>query len=325
VRWLHDRPFLDASPIDPHVPVGGREGRGFTYAARQLPEGAHACGPAAPRCAATFWAAGHSFHVADGDAGQVVELDVGGQPVLVIARDDPAVDALVPTLSFEVAPVPAAADGAVRLPYFTPSVEPGEAYFVDKLTRDVGLALTAPSEPLAASQRPEVVWFGDPDQPASLRRYVFTALDASNVVANPDPSLNPYALVRPGGIPAWELDRFLSHTLPLPDDPARWLTEQPYVVVDEGARDAEIAGHPARVADVRAARLVDGLTCPDGVGTCVMPFAHGPDTFPIVISSEYVTRVVDVTIADRRILIAVDLGSPGEDLLASLRAVLLDT
>jgi hypothetical protein len=325
VAWLQDRPFLGASPIDEHVRVGELEGRGFTYDVADLPDGALACGPApAQRCAATFWAAGRSFHVAEGDAGQVVELDVAGQPMLVIARDDPAVAELVSTLTFDVAPIPAAADGAVRLPYFTPSVDPDVEYLVDKLARDVGLLVTAPADRLAASQRPEVVWFGDPDQPASLRRYVFTALDASNVVANTDPSLNPYAVVRPGGIPAWELDRFLSHTLPLPDDPARWLTELPHVVVDEGAHDTEIAGHPARVADVRAARLVDGLTCPDGVGTCVMPFAHGPDTFPIVISSEYVTRVVDVTIAGRRILIAADLGSPGEDLLASLRAVLLD-
>jgi hypothetical protein len=325
VAWLHDRPFLDVSPIDEYVPVGGQEGRGFTYEVGDLPDGARVCGPAPEeQCAATFWAAGRSFHVAEGEAGQVVELDVDGQPMLVITRDDPAAAELVSTLTFEVPPVPAPADGAVRLPYFTPSVEPGIAYVVDTLARDVSLIVTAPPEALAASHRPEVVWFGDPDQPASLRRYIFTAIDASNAVANGTSALNPYALVRPGGIPTWELDRFLSHTMPLPDDPVRWLTELPHVVVDEGAHDTEIAGYPARVADVRAARLVDGLTCPDGVGTCVMPFAHGSDAFPIVISSEYVTRVVDVTIGDRRLLIAADLGSPGESLLAGLRAFVLD-
>jgi hypothetical protein len=327
VAWLADRPFLDTTPIEEHVEVGDLAGRGFTYQVGQLPPGSWACGPApAPQCAATLWAAGRSFHLAAGEAGRIVELDVAGQPMLVIARDEPGVAELVSTLTFDVTPVPAAAGDAVRLPYFTHSLEPGVDYFVDKLSRGVGLLLGAPAgDPLAASQRPDVAWLGYPDQPAALRHYVFTAMDASNVVGNVDQSLNPYALVRPGGIVTWELERFLAHTVPLPDDPIRWLTEQAYVVVERGAHDGEVAGHPARIADVRAARLVDGLTCPDGVGSCVMPFAHGPDAFPIVLSSEYVTRVAEVTIGDRRLLLAADLGTPGESVLKTLRAFQLPT
>jgi hypothetical protein len=51
-----------------------------------------------------------------------------------------------------------------------------------------------------------------------------------------------------------------------------------------------------------------------------MPFANGPDAFPIILSSEYVTRVAEVTIGERRLLIAADLGTPGEAVLESLRA-----
>jgi hypothetical protein len=251
----------------------------------------------------------------------VLELDVAGQPLLAIVRDVPAATQVASSLSFHVLPAPAEADGVHRLPYFTPTLEAGRTYFVDKVGRDTGLVFSAPAEDaVAASQRPDVVWLGDPDQPAALRHYVFTILDASRAVANGAPSLNPYALVRPGGIVTWELERFLSHTIPLPDDPVRWLTERPYVVVEEGAHDGDVGGHPARIADVRAARLIDGLTCPDGEGSCVMPFANGPDAFPIILSSEYVTRVAEVTIGERRLLIAADLGTPGEAVLESLRA-----
>ena len=79
---------------------------------------------------------------------------------------------------------------------------------------DLGLVVTALPEALAASHRPEVVVRRSGPAGTRLRRYVFTAIDASNAVANGTPALNPYALVRPGGIPAWELDRFLSHTMP---------------------------------------------------------------------------------------------------------------
>jgi hypothetical protein len=325
VAWLADRPFLGASRIDEHLRVGNLEGRGFSYEVGQLSDRARACGPApAARCAPTIWAGGRALHVGAGESGHVLEVDVGGQAVLALVRDEPAAVELVSTLTFDVPPVPATADGATRLPYFTPNLDAGVEYLVDKVGRDLHLLVTSPAEPVAASQHEDVAWFGHPEQPSVLRHYFFTAFDARNVVANADPSLNPYALVGPGGIVSWELDRFLAHTIPLPADPVRWLTEQPYVIVDEGTHDAQVAGHPARVADVRAARLVDGLTCPDGEGNCVMPFAHGPDAFPIVLSSEYVTRVVDVTVGDQHLLIAADLGTPGESVLASLRAFVAD-
>ena len=203
----------------------------------------------------------------------MVELDVAGQPMLVIARDDPAAAELMSTLTFEVPPVPAPADGAVRLPYFTPSVEPGVAYVVDKLAHDLGWSSPPLPEALAASHRPEVVVRRS--GPAGAACGATSSRPSMRATPLPTALLRSTpTLVRPGGIPAWELDRFLSHTMPLPDDPVRWLTELPYVVVDEGAHDAEIAGHPA--THVRAARLVDGPTCPDGVA-CIMLFAHGLD------------------------------------------------
>jgi hypothetical protein len=51
-----------------------------------------------------------------------------------------------------------------------------------------------------------------------------------------------------------------------------------------------------------------------------MPFAHTSDAFPVVISSEYVTRVVDLTVGTGHVLVTADLGTPGEPLLASLCA-----
>ena len=51
-----------------------------------------------------------------------------------------------------------------------------------------------------------------------------------------------------------------------------------------------------------------------------MPFAHAADAFPMVISSEYVTRVVDLTVGQSRLLMTADRGTPGEPLLDSLRA-----
>lgn len=312
VAWLAERPFLHADPINEGLRVGSLEGRGFAYEVGELSRES--------RGAATFWGAGRAFHVAAGERGWILEVDVAGQTVLTMIRDEPATAELLPTVALEVAPVPARAGDATRLPYFTPALDPAAQYYIDRIVRGLGLVVTTDAEPVTASQRDGVVWFGDPRQSPATRHYYFTALDASQAVANADPSLNPYILVRPGGIVRWELSRFLSRTTPLPADPVRWLTEQPYVVVVEPARDVQIAGHPARVADVRADRLVDALTCPDGVGSCVMPFAHAPDAFPIVISSEYVTRVVDLTVGSSRVLIATDLGTPGETLLASLDA-----
>ena len=54
-----------------------------------------------------------------------------------------------------------------------------------------------------------------------------------------------------------------------------------------------------------------------------MLFAHGAGRALIVISSEYVTRRRRHH-RDRRLLIAADLDSPGETLLAGLRAFVLD-
>ena len=104
-----------------------------------------------------------------------------------------------------------------------------------------------------------------------------------------DSSLDPYALAGPGGIALWQLRRFLQRTLPLPDDPVQWLTQQPYLEVVQPEHAVTLAGVTARVADVRAVPSGNGIACPDGAGTCVMPFAHGADVFPMVISSEYVT------------------------------------
>jgi hypothetical protein len=258
--------------------------------------------------------------MAAGDQGWVLEVDVADQPVLAVVRNKPLTAQLLDSLTFEVAPLPEPARGATRLPYLAPALNPGDDYYIDRVGRSVGLVVTAPGEPVTASQRDDVAWFGGPTQAPAPRHYYFTALDPATVVANPDPALNPYVLVRPGGIVRWELDHFLRHTQPLPDDPIAWLTEQPYLVVVESAHNTHIGGHPARVTDVKAARRFDTITCPDGIGNCVMPFAHRPGAFPIVVSSEYVTRVVDLTVGDNHLLIAADLDTPGEPLLASLRA-----
>jgi hypothetical protein len=308
VSWLADRPFLHAEQIDDDLRVGNLDGRGFAYQVGELADRAP-----------LIWASGTTLDVGADDEGWILEVDVAGQPVLAIVRDAPGAAGLLDTLTFEVADVPKPADVTRRLPYLAP-LDPGSEYYVDRVGRSVGLVITAPVEPVTASQRDEVVWIGGPTQTPAPRHYYFTALDASTVVANPNPSLNPDVLVRPGGIVRWELDHFLGHTIPLPDDPVGWLTEQPYVTVVESAHDTEIGGYPARVTDVKAARRFDTVTCPDGIGNCVMPFAHRADAFPIVISSEYVTRIVDLTVGENRLLIAVDLATPGESVLDSLRA-----
>lgn len=313
VSWLADRPFLRTGQTDDHLRVGNLEGRGFTYRVGELAD-------QAPLISAS----GTTLDVRPGDEGWILEVDVAGQPVLAIVRDAPSATELLDTLTFEVADVPEPADDAHRLPYLAP-LDAGSDYYVDRVGHSVGLVLTAPAQPVTASQRDEVLWIGGPTQTPAPRHYYFTALDATTVVANPAPSLNPYVLVRPGGIVRWELDHFLGHTIPLPDDPVGWLTKQPYVVVVESAHDTEIGGYPARVTDVKATRRFDTVTCPDGIGNCVMPFAHRADAFPIVISSEYVTRIVDLTVGENRLLIAVDLETPGESVLDSLRAFDLGT
>jgi hypothetical protein len=52
-----------------------------------------------------------------------------------------------------------------------------------------------------------------------------------------------------------------------------------------------------------------------------MPFVRTPDAFPIVISSEYVTRFVDLQVGSSRLLLAADLGTPGESVLATLEVI----
>ena len=145
------------------------------------------------------------------------------------------------------------------------------------------------------------MWFGDPDQSPAARHYYLVAVDADTAAANADPALDPYAIAGPGGIPIWQLQRFLHSTLPLPDDPIRWLTEQPYVEVVESPRSATVDGVVARIADVRAVPAAGGIPCPDGEGVCAMPFAHASDAFPMVISSKYVTRVVDFRLDGHRV------------------------
>ena len=322
VAWLAGRPFLRAGPIDDHMRVGALNGRGFAYEVGELPAGAQACGPtAAHRCAATLWANGVMFHMAPGERGRVLEIDVAGQSVIAMIRDHPATAALLSTLHLEVEPVPEAAAGATRLPYFTPALDAGTRYYIDKIANDVGLVVTATTDPVTASQRSNLAWFGDPGQSPSARHYYLTVMDATTVVANDDPSLDPYALLSAGGIKVEDYRAFLARIVPMPADPLQWLAERSYVAVERPPHDAQVAGFPARVIDVRAARSANGIPCPDGEGSCVMPFARGVDAFPVVISTEYVTRVVDVTIGDNRMLIAADMDTPGESLLASLRAL----
>jgi hypothetical protein len=55
-----------------------------------------------------------------------------------------------------------------------------------------------------------------------------------------------------------------------------------------------------------------------------MPFAHANDAFPMVISSAYVTRAVELRLGDHRLVITADLGTPGEALLAGLCAFEID-
>ena len=106
----------------------------------------------------------------------------------------------------------------------------------------------------------------------------------------------------------------------LPDDPVTWLLQQPYVEVVRPVRSATIGGVTARVADVRVAAHTAGIPCPDGGGVCAMPFAHASDAFPMVISSEYATRVIEFRLGDHRLLITADLQTPGEAILDSLCA-----
>ena len=325
LAWMAARPFLSAGPIEDGVQLGGLTGRGFDYDVGELSDGARACGAASPtRCGATIWASGVAHHVSPGEHGRVIELDAAGQRLLVMTTEGAVADELLASLEFELWPPPEQASDALRLPYFAPTLAPGQRYLIDRVRNGLGLVMTTPTEPVTASQRDELVWFGDPEQSPAARHYYLVAVDADTAAANPDPALDPYAIAGPGGIPLWQLQRFLRRTVRLPDDPVRWLTEQPYVQVVQPARSATVAGVVARVADVRAVPGVGGIPCPDGVGVCAMPFAHASDAFPMVISSEYVTRVVDFRLDGHRVLITADIGTPGEALLDSLCAFVVD-
>ena len=207
---------------------------------------------------------------------------------------------------------------ALRLPYFSRGLTPAQRYFVDTVDPEVRLTITTPAEVVAGSQEESVAWFGDPNQSPAARHYVMTILAADGTVANPDPALDPYTLVGPDGIEVADMAAFLSGMRPLPMDAPAWLAAQPYVTVVTPPRSADVGGRPARVVDVRARDGMIGIRCPDGTGTCAMPFAHARYAFPVVISSEYVTRIIDLDVAGRRLLLAADLGTAGEALLTSL-------
>jgi len=325
LTWLAARPFLSAGPIEEGVELGGLTGRGFDYVVGELSAGARACGATSPtRCAATIWASGVVDHVAPGEHGRMVELDAAGQRLLVQITDGAAADELLHSLAFELWPPPKQATDAVRLPYFAPALSPGQHYLIDRVSEGLGLVTTAPTDAVTASQRDELVWFGSSSQPSVRRHYDFVAIDADTAAANSSSTVDPYAIAGPGGIPLWQLERFLRGMIRLPDDPLMWLVQQPYVEVVRPVRSATIGGVTARVVDVRVAAGTAGFPCPDGVGVCVMPFAHASDAFPMVMSSEYVTRVVDFRLGDHRLLITADLGTPGEALLDSLCAFEVD-
>jgi hypothetical protein len=320
ISWLASTPFLINHGIEQGFRIGDLVGRGFTYSVGELPETSRACGPApAPRCAATIWASGVTHHVTAGETGRMAQVDVAGQPLLVMATDGPGTDELLSSLHFETPTIPTQAGTAERLPYLA-SLEPGSRYLIDKIGKTTGLVTTAPAAPVVASQRKDLAWFGDPAQSSASRHYYLVAFDAHASAANADPSLDPYKLVGPTGIVLWQLGKFLSHLQTLPDDPIAWLSAQPYLRVVRQARATHVAGQVAQIIDVQATPSHGGFPCPDGRGTCVMPFAHMADAFPMVISSEYATRFVDLAVGGEHVLIAADLGTPGEPLLAGLCA-----
>jgi hypothetical protein len=321
VTWMAARPFLSTGPVTDGLQLGGLTGRGFDYVVGDLSDRAAACGGASTmRCAATFWASGVVNQVSAGERGRILELDAAGQRLLVQITDGAVADDLLASLQFELWPTPKQAADAVRLPYFSPSLSSGQRYLIDKVSKGLGLVTTAPTAALTASQRHELVWFGEPDQPPGRRHYDFVAVDAATAVANSDSTLDPYAIVGPGGIALWQLQRFLKDTLTLPDDPMMWLVQQPYVEVVRPVRSARVGGVVARIADVRVRGGAPGILCPDGTGVCAMPFAHASDAFPMTISSEYVTRAVELRLGEHRLLMTADLGTPGEAILARLCA-----
>jgi hypothetical protein len=321
LTWIAARPYLSAGPIKNGVNLGGLTGRGFDYVVGELSDRAQACGATSPtRCAATIWASGVVDHVAPGGHGRMVELDAAGQRLLVQITDGAEADELLASLEFELWPAPKQMADTVRLPYFAPGLSQGQHYLIDRVSKGLGLVTTAPTDTVTASQRDELVWFGDPSQPSVRRHYDFVAIDADTAAANSNSTVDPYAIAGPGGIPLWQLQRFLRGMFRLPDDPLIWLVQQPYVEVVRPVRSATVGGVIARVVDVRVAAGTAGIPCPDGAGACAMPFAHASDAFPMVISSEYLTRIVDFRLGDHRVLITADLGTPGETLLNSLCA-----
>lgn len=253
----------------------------------------------------------------------MAEIAVAGQPVLIMMTEGQPTAEVLASLRFEIHRVPARAGAALRLPYYAPTLPPGR-YYIDKVSTKVGLLVTASAADLTASQRTDLAWFGDAKQSPAARHYYFVAADAQTVAANEDPALDPYALAGPTGIVVWQLEHFLARTRPLPDDPLAWLSRQPYLHVIRPAHEERVGASQARVVDVRANAAIGGIPCPDGRGHCAMPFAHIADAFPIVISSEYVTRFVDLAVGSQHIIVAADLGTPGASLLSSLCAFRLD-
>ena len=133
VAWVAQRPFLDAGPIE-DVELGGLHGRGFGYTVGKLSDAARACGAAAAQpCGATVWASGVAYHVSPGERGRIMQLDAGGQPLLVMVTEGPAAADLLTTLRFELVPLPGQVEDALRLPYFAPALAPGQRYYVDQV------------------------------------------------------------------------------------------------------------------------------------------------------------------------------------------------
>ena len=146
-----------------------------------------AAAAAAQPCGATVWASGAAYHVSPGERGRIMQLDAGGQPLLVMVTEGPAAAELLTTLRFELTPLPGQVEDALRLPYFAPALAPGQRYYVDKVASELGVVVTAPAEAVTASQRDEVAWFGDPEQPAAARHYDFVAVDAASAVRQRGP------------------------------------------------------------------------------------------------------------------------------------------
>jgi hypothetical protein len=87
-----------------------------------------------------------------------------------------------PSLEYELWPAPEQVSDALRLPYFAPALSPGQQYLIDKVSVGLGLVMTAPTAAVTASQRDELVWYGDPEQSPALRHYYLVAVDAGEAL-----------------------------------------------------------------------------------------------------------------------------------------------